>query len=224
MLNASLAWLGDGRQLAVFEACCATLAASRGSGSLAAGYASRLIVVSVPRDGGLTARRVTGPGANVTPESVGSDTARPNSVLASSFLRGDRAAVYRTMLGSSRATQSQVLTIAHAQILAVGPTGRRDRGARLLHLRACSEGFGRGMGSAAFSAHRCGGRAQMLTIGKLGASRGRLEYYDAQVAKGAEDYYAARGEAPGTWRGAGAGGVGLASARGGHHDCLASQR
>ena len=44
----------------------------------------------------------------------------------------------------------------------------------------------------------------MLTIGKLGASRGQLEYYDAQVAKGAEDYYAGRGEAPGTWRGAGA--------------------
>jgi conjugative relaxase-like TrwC/TraI family protein len=44
----------------------------------------------------------------------------------------------------------------------------------------------------------------MLTIGKVGASRGRLEYYEAQVARGAEDYYAGRGEAPGTWRGAGA--------------------
>ena len=49
----------------------------------------------------------------------------------------------------------------------------------------------------------------MLTIGKLGASRGRLEYYDAQVAKGAEDYYAGRGEAPGTWRGAGTRALGL---------------
>jgi conjugative relaxase-like TrwC/TraI family protein len=50
----------------------------------------------------------------------------------------------------------------------------------------------------------------MLTIGKLGASRGRLEYYDAQVAQGAEDYYAGRGEAAGTWRGAGARTLGLA--------------
>jgi conjugative relaxase-like TrwC/TraI family protein len=49
----------------------------------------------------------------------------------------------------------------------------------------------------------------MLTIGKLGASRGRLEYYDAQVAQGAEDYYAGRGEAPGSWRGAGARSLGL---------------
>jgi conjugative relaxase-like TrwC/TraI family protein len=44
----------------------------------------------------------------------------------------------------------------------------------------------------------------MLTIGKLGTSRGRLEYYDAQVAAGVEDYYAGRGESPGRWRGAGA--------------------
>ena len=51
----------------------------------------------------------------------------------------------------------------------------------------------------------------MLTIGKLGTSRGRLEFYDAQVAAGAEDYYAGRGESPGRWRGAGARGLGLAS-------------
>lgn len=44
----------------------------------------------------------------------------------------------------------------------------------------------------------------VLTIGKLGRSRGRLEYYDAQVAAGAEDYYAGRGESPGRWGGAGA--------------------
>src|SRR5271156_6372711 len=44
----------------------------------------------------------------------------------------------------------------------------------------------------------------MLTIGKLGRTRGRLEYYDAQVAAGVEDYYAGRGESPGRWRGAGA--------------------
>jgi hypothetical protein len=44
----------------------------------------------------------------------------------------------------------------------------------------------------------------MLTIGKLGTSRGRSEYYDSQVAAGVEDYYAGRGESPGRWRGAGA--------------------
>jgi len=34
----------------------------------------------------------------------------------------------------------------------------------------------------------------MLTIGKLGASAGQLDYYERQVAAGAEDYYAGRGE------------------------------
>ena len=56
---------------------------------------------------------------------------------------------------------------------------------------------------------RRGAGADVLTIGKLGASRGRLEYYEAQVTQGAEDYYAGRGEAPGTWRGAGARALGL---------------
>ena len=50
----------------------------------------------------------------------------------------------------------------------------------------------------------------MLTIGKLGVSRDRLEYYEAQVAAGAEDYYAGRGESPGRWRGSGARALGLA--------------
>ena len=49
----------------------------------------------------------------------------------------------------------------------------------------------------------------MLTIGKLGASRAQLEYYDAQVAAGVEDYYAGRGESPGQWRGSGARLLGL---------------
>jgi conjugative relaxase-like TrwC/TraI family protein len=49
----------------------------------------------------------------------------------------------------------------------------------------------------------------MLTIGKLGTSRGRLEYYDAQVAAGVEDYYAGRGESAGQWRGAGVRALGL---------------
>jgi conjugative relaxase-like TrwC/TraI family protein len=54
----------------------------------------------------------------------------------------------------------------------------------------------------------------VLTIGKLGTTRGQLEYYDAQVAAGAEDYYAGRGESPGRWRGAGASALGLTP--GGH--------
>jgi conjugative relaxase-like TrwC/TraI family protein len=49
----------------------------------------------------------------------------------------------------------------------------------------------------------------VLTIGKLGASRARLEYYEAQVAAGAEDYYAGRGESPGRWRGSGVERLGL---------------
>jgi hypothetical protein len=123
MLNASLAWLGDGRQVAVFEACCATLTAVRHR-SQAAGYAPRLIVVSMSRDGGVTARRVLGPGANEMPLSVATDTARANSILVSSLIPGDRTAVDRLTLAYSRATLGRVLTIAHGQVLAFGPTAR----------------------------------------------------------------------------------------------------
>ncbi|MHB1571020.1 MAG: MobF family relaxase, partial [Solirubrobacteraceae bacterium] len=49
----------------------------------------------------------------------------------------------------------------------------------------------------------------LLTIGKLGASSAQLAYYERQVAAGIEDYYTARGEAPGRWIGAGCGGIGL---------------
>jgi conjugative relaxase-like TrwC/TraI family protein len=49
----------------------------------------------------------------------------------------------------------------------------------------------------------------MLTIGKLGASRDQLEYYEQQVAQGLEDYFSGRGEAPGRWTGGGCGGLGL---------------
>ncbi len=51
----------------------------------------------------------------------------------------------------------------------------------------------------------------MLTIGKLGASAGQLDYYERQVAAGAEDYYAGRGESPGTWMGRGLDALGVAS-------------
>jgi Ti-type conjugative transfer relaxase TraA len=54
----------------------------------------------------------------------------------------------------------------------------------------------------------------MLTIGKIGGTGGGQwrspEYYTEQVARGAEDYYAGHGEAPGTWAGQGAAGLGLA--------------
>lgn len=50
----------------------------------------------------------------------------------------------------------------------------------------------------------------MLSIGKLGASAGQLEYYERQVAAGAEEYYAGRGEVPGVWIGAGSAALGLA--------------
>ena len=49
----------------------------------------------------------------------------------------------------------------------------------------------------------------MLSIGKVGMSAGQQLYYEEQVAKGAEDYYAGRGEAPGRWTGRGAGLLGL---------------
>src|SRR4051795_13203837 len=47
----------------------------------------------------------------------------------------------------------------------------------------------------------------MVTLGKLTA--GHEDYYEREVAGGAEDYYAMRGEAPGEWIGGGAQGLGL---------------
>jgi conjugative relaxase-like TrwC/TraI family protein len=49
----------------------------------------------------------------------------------------------------------------------------------------------------------------VLSIGKLGASNGQLDYYERQVAAGIEDYYSGRGEAAGRWIGAGAESIGL---------------
>jgi conjugative relaxase-like TrwC/TraI family protein len=47
----------------------------------------------------------------------------------------------------------------------------------------------------------------MLSIGKL--AKGQHNYYERQVARGMDDYYAGRGEAPGQWLGAGAKDLGL---------------
>lgn len=47
----------------------------------------------------------------------------------------------------------------------------------------------------------------MLSIGKLAA--GQASYYERQVARGHDDYYSGRGEAPGEWTGRGAEALGL---------------
>jgi conjugative relaxase-like TrwC/TraI family protein len=47
----------------------------------------------------------------------------------------------------------------------------------------------------------------VLSIGKLAA--GQAGYYERQVARGRDDYYSGRGEAPGEWAGRGAGVLGL---------------
>jgi len=49
----------------------------------------------------------------------------------------------------------------------------------------------------------------MLSIGKVGLGRTQQLYYEQKVAKGAEDYYAGRGEVAGRWTGAGAKLLGL---------------
>jgi conjugative relaxase-like TrwC/TraI family protein len=49
----------------------------------------------------------------------------------------------------------------------------------------------------------------MLSIGKIGLARSQQLYYEHKVAKGVDDYYAGRGEAPGRWTGAGAKLLGL---------------
>ena len=51
----------------------------------------------------------------------------------------------------------------------------------------------------------------MLSIGRIGSSRRQQLYYEQHVAKGREDYYAGRGEAPGRWTGKGAQLLGLES-------------
>ena len=50
----------------------------------------------------------------------------------------------------------------------------------------------------------------MVSLGKLTA--GHEEYYEREVAGGAEDYYAMRGEAAGEWMGGGAQALGLEGA------------
>jgi conjugative relaxase-like TrwC/TraI family protein len=47
----------------------------------------------------------------------------------------------------------------------------------------------------------------MLSIGKI--AQGQHRYYERQVARGEDDYYSGRGEAPGEWTGAGARVLGL---------------
>src|SRR4051812_12177763 len=49
----------------------------------------------------------------------------------------------------------------------------------------------------------------MVSIGKLAAGPGAGRYYVDQVARGAEDYYATSGEAPGHWLGTGSSRLGL---------------
>ena len=51
------------------------------------------------------------------------------------------------------------------------------------------------------------GAPVVLSIGKLGADQ--AGYYERQVAKGRDDYYSGRGEAPGEWTGRGARALGL---------------
>jgi hypothetical protein len=130
MLNAAVAWLGDGTQLAVFEACCAIAASTTGAparsrGSSAASNGLHLIVVSVPRHGSLSARRVVLPGATQMPQSVGTDATRPNSLLVSWLIGGDRAAVERLTISRSRATLGRVLTIAHSLVVSFDASGRQ---------------------------------------------------------------------------------------------------
>jgi TrwC relaxase len=57
----------------------------------------------------------------------------------------------------------------------------------------------------------------VLSLGKLSA--GHQDYYEREVASGAEDYYAMRGEAAGEWLGSGAAGLGLGGRRARRTSC-----
>ena len=126
MLNASLAWTRDGSQLAVFESCCPIAVSTSSAGKARRGrYGSHLIVVSVPPAGPLSARTVAAPAAALGPYTVGTDTSTPSSVLAAYLGPGDQAVVDLLAIGSSRATVSTVVSIAHGLVLAFSPTGSR---------------------------------------------------------------------------------------------------
>jgi conjugative relaxase-like TrwC/TraI family protein len=56
------------------------------------------------------------------------------------------------------------------------------------------------------------GRAAVLSVAKL--TLGQEAYYEQQVARGLDDYYAGRGESPGIWAGSATAGLGLAGAVG----------
>jgi WD40-like Beta Propeller Repeat len=125
MLHASLAWFGDGTELAVFESCCAVATSTpapqaepRGSSGL------RLIVVSVPPHGRLSARLLGLPPGAQLPDVIGTDGTRTDALLVSSLLADDRAAVYRLTIGSSRSTLRRVLTIARSLLVRFAPSGR----------------------------------------------------------------------------------------------------
>src|SRR6202035_5424773 len=84
MLNASLAWTGEGSQLAVFESCCAVAVSAPSGRQPRSTYTSRLVVVSAPPEGNLTARRVSLPRAAESPDAVGTDASGASSVLVAS--------------------------------------------------------------------------------------------------------------------------------------------
>ena len=48
---------------------------------------------------------------------------------------------------------------------------------------------------------------EVLSVAKL--TLGQEAYYERQVARGLDDYYAGRGESPGIWAGSGSTGLGL---------------
>src|SRR5436309_5497629 len=52
-----------------------------------------------------------------------------------------------------------------------------------------------------------GGGAAVLSVAKL--MLGQEAYYEQQVARGLDDYYAGRGESPGLWAGSGSAALGL---------------
>src|SRR6516165_5406949 len=51
------------------------------------------------------------------------------------------------------------------------------------------------------------GGGRVLSVAKL--TLGQEAYYERQVARGLDDYYAGRGESPGIWAGSGSAGLGL---------------
>lgn len=134
LLNAAVAWLGDGSDVAVVPGemmiRISGRPARRGRQAPSATPGTRrtpptpLIVVSVGA-AGLTARSVAVPGLDEPRPTLGTDAADPQSVLVATSGAHDRTTVRRVTLSGATATVSPLVSIPSSLPMAFDSTGTR---------------------------------------------------------------------------------------------------